>query len=76
MFWSRKGEFETRCLRIESSNMKFAPRRVVMTVGMMPGAARWELGVRLIIAAQSRIDHVGRGEGTAGYQGLLRGEQL
>ena len=56
--------------------MKFAPRRVVTTVGMMPRAARWELGIRLIIAAQARIDHVGRGEGIAGYQGLLRGEQL
>ena len=56
--------------------MEFAPCHAVMMAGMMPKAARWELNIRLIIAAQSLIDHGRCIDRVAGYQGRLRGEQL
>lgn len=53
--------------------MELAPGHVVMTAGMVPKAARYELTIRLIIAAQSLIDYGRRTERVAGYQGRLKG---
>ena len=36
----QEARLRQRCSRIETSNMKFAPPRVVMTAGMMPKVAR------------------------------------